>query len=402
MPTITWYRNGKLIKNSYLIHYDPPTLKISSVEPEDQGIYECFAKNDAGEVKISGHFTVRKWQQYKNVDKRPFNVKCYPAGDRSLIITFESKRQFTGITYYIASKEPYEWQTPPFENQIANNTITINSHLVPFRKHGIFLRGLMMSDTPQDGYFISRLSEPIECATQGVPIHYTVSSSSSIFIWWTAEFNLTGYVIQFWHNDTNNPIPFTDNIVGTVKKFPNNDNYLTWTEIEPFLQKLPATARVADYDTSDRRRKRRGLHLNFFNIGEEDDEEIVEDYGRTRLFARHALIPTGNAKVTEVKVAGNVTGILIPSAQKVVVRVLASTEPDGEPLRQNLKYVPWQPLELDSVIPKTRLQVESQTRSIKVSWSQFEVEEKNVCFEICFKNVMVIDRGGNFMECRLM
>lgn len=396
-PTITWYRNGQLLENSYLLNYDPPTLKFSSIDPEDQGIYECFARNDAGEIKISGHLTVRKREEYEDVDLRPFNVKCYPAKDSSLVVTYEPKQPYNFITYYIASTLPYQWQTPPPKPVGPNNSITIDSHLIPFRRHGIFLRGLW-DGQPR----LSRLSDPVECATQGVPIHYTVSSSSSIFIWWTIEAELTGYVIQFWHNDTDNPIPFTDNIVGTVKQFPNNDNYLTWSEIDPYLQKLPAVARLANYDNFDRRRRRRNLNFGIDNDDYDDGEEMVEEFSRTRLFARHAVIPFGSAKLTEVKVAGNVTGILIPNTQKVVVRVLASMEPDGEPLQQDLRYVPWQPLELNLALPKTKLQVTAETKSIKVSWSEIEKEKDEPCYEICYKNVVLINRGGKLVECRKM
>lgn len=401
-PTITWYRNGKLIENSYLVNYEPPTLRISSVEPEDQGIYECFAHNKAGEIKTSGHLTIRKKQQYKDINVRPYNVKCYPAGDRNLIVTFESKEIYTGITYYIGSKQPYEWQTPPLEMLLRNNSITIKSHLVPFRKHGIFLRGLMSQDRGSDGrhMFLSRLSDLTECATQGVPVHFTVSSSSSIFVWWTTDVKLTGYVIQFWHNDTDNPIPFTENIVGTVVKFPNNDNYLTWSEIEPFLIKLPAVARLAHQEPLEMRRRRREVEFEY-----DDDDAVEDDYSRTRLFARHAaMLSLGSSKVTEVKVSGNVTGILIPNTQKVIVRVLGSMEPDGEPLRQDLRYVPWKPVELNSAMPKTRLLIESEARSIKVTWNNFELEHENTCLEVCYKNVIddLIQRGGNNVNCRKM
>lgn len=403
-PIISWYRNGQQLENSYLINYEPPTLRISSVEPEDQGIYECFARNNAGEAKISGHLTVRKRQQYKDLDVRPYNVRCYPADDKNLIVRFESKWSYTGITYYIASRQPYEWQTPPLEMVFKNNSINISSHVVPFRRHGIFLRGLMMHEKLQDGQqmLLSRLSEPVECATQGVAIHYTVSPSSSIFIWWNnAEFNLTGYVIQFWHNDTENPIPFTDSIVGTVEQFSSYDTYLTWSEIEPFLQKIPAIARLAKFDSATRR-KRRDIGITFHADKEHDDD----DEGKSRIFARHAVYPTGAAKITEVKVAGNVTGILIPNTQKVVVRVLGSMETDGEPLNQDLRYVPWQRVELNSVMPKTRLQVEPEARLIHVNWSNIEVADAHelTCLEVCYKNVIhdFIHRGGKTIECRKM
>lgn len=255
---ITWYRNGKLIENNYIINYDAPTLRINSVEPEDQGIYECFARNPMGEVKSSGQLTVRKKQQYKDLTARPFNVKCYPADLNSVVVTFESKQTYNMVNYYIASKYPFSWNSPPPLELHTNSSIKITTYVEPFKKYGIYLRGIIrVNSNKRPGnskseptiISLTRMSDVIECATQGIPVRYTsVSNQNSIFLWWadTHKLKLSSLIVQFLHNDTTNLTTFSKEIVGTYTNYIGNNNYLTWSEIEPNLVKISAATKIID------------------------------------------------------------------------------------------------------------------------------------------------------------
>ena len=59
---IKWYKNGKLLKASrdFKPSFDGRTasLEIVEVYVEDEGKYECEAKNVAGEAKTSAILTV--------------------------------------------------------------------------------------------------------------------------------------------------------------------------------------------------------------------------------------------------------------------------------------------------------------------------------------------------------
>lgn len=301
-PIITWYRNGELIENSYVTNIDSKSLKINCVEPEDQGIYECFARNSFGEVKSSGHLTVRKKHQYKDLTARPLNVKCYPADFNSVIITYESKHTYNMISYYIAAKDPFTWQSPPPLSPLTSSSFKITTYMEPLKKYGVYLRGIIrketnkhvISNSKSDQTIISltRMSDLVECATQGIPVRYTsMSNMNSIFIWWadTLKQNLTSMVIQFLHNDTMNPPLFAAEIIGTYANFGGSNNYLTYSEFSSSLEKIPADTKIAKSPESVLQRNRRYL-------GHDDEEENETDlYMKiSRVATRNAIYPNSN------------------------------------------------------------------------------------------------------------
>lgn len=110
--------------------------------------------------------------------------------------------------------------------------------------------------------------------------------------------------------------------------------------------------------------------------------------------------------IFQVKVYGNVTGILIPNSQRIIVRVLGSTEPDGHLFPQDLKFVPWTTVELDEAAPKTKLKiVEAWARSIRMEWTPLEDNSlPNNCMEVCYKDMIndFMQRGGRTIDCRKM
>ncbi|XP_063704517.1 uncharacterized protein LOC134833940 [Culicoides brevitarsis] len=402
-PNVTWYRNGKRLENNYVTSIDGKSLKINCVEPEDQGIYECFARNPYGEVKSSTHLTVRKKQQYKDLSARPLNVKCYPADFNSVIITYESKDVYNTINYYIATRDPYTWQSPPPLDPMTKSSFRITTYMEPLRKYGIYLRGTIRKDAKTSGskndyavMTLTRMSDLVECATQGIPVRYTsMTNMNSIFIWWadTLKLNLTSMVIQFLHNDTMDQPTFKHEIIGTYANFGGSNNYLTYSEFGPSLEKIPI-------ESDEKVRRKRFLWNN-------DDEHESDLYMKiSRLATRNAIYPNSNeGTISEVKVFGNVTGILIPNSQRIIVRVLGSTEPDGSLFPQDLKFVPWTTVELEEATLKVKLWiVEKQARNMRVEWSPMEegTEIMNSCMEICYKDTKpgFLQRGGRTMNCR--
>lgn len=116
---------------------------------------------------------------------------------------------------------------------------------------------------------------------------------------------MTGYLIQFKSEETT---AFHD-VIGTNRAI---DEFETWDDISGDLIPIPATTNI---------------HPNH----EEDDEAATQS------------LSNGNKTISivELRVDGNVSGILIPNKHEIVVRILVPLiDEDGE-LIQDMKYVEW-------------------------------------------------------------
>lgn len=112
--------------------------------------------------------------------------------------------------------------------------------------------------------------------------------------------NATSYVIQFWHNDTTNPTVFSEHIVGTTKE------------------------------------------INEFHSQHDIAGDLIKIAAKTNVYENVTIGEHENATITEIRVSGNVTGILIPNAKRLVVRVLVPVfDDDGIELQQDMRYVEW-------------------------------------------------------------
>lgn len=141
--------------------------------------------------------------------------------------------------------------------------------------------------------------------------------NSGIFIWWSQyqKLNVSFYTIQFWHNNTSNPTIFSDQIIGTTLPL---DEYQASDDIEEQFEEIAATTNI------------------YLTSSEEALHETHNQYKST-IDSQDAQ----NETVTEVRVSGNVTGILIPNTKRIVVRVLIPIMYKGKEFHQNLKYVQW-------------------------------------------------------------
>lgn len=114
-------------------------------------------------------------------------------------------------------------------------------------------------------------------------------------MWWP-NFNVTAYLIQFKIDETT---AFQE-VVGTTRTI---DEFETWDDIHDHLMPIPATTNIhANYD------------------GDDGNKSI---------------------SIVEVRVDGNVTGILIPNKHEIVVRVLVPIIDENGELIQDMKYVEW-------------------------------------------------------------
>ncbi|GAB0096374.1 hypothetical protein DMENIID0001_118700 [Sergentomyia squamirostris] len=393
-PDITWYHNGRQVQNTHVVYYNDKQLRMNSIDPENAGIYQCFAKNDAGEIQMSAYLSLKK----KKYLSRLSNVKCYPVNYTSVLVQFDSNEPIHVVNYYLATGNPYTWLAPrPLEVQ-RNNTIMIVGELKPLRAYTLYMRGLKKDHTFTEGkdikshMLMGRLSRGIKCATQGLEI-FSTPFPSGIFIWWphVKDLPIESLKIQFRHRDTKNPIVFSDQIIGTTCEL---DAYRPWEEIQNSLTKISAETKVVTMPllTRDLRSiKETMMMLSHVENG-------VSDGGDPRHQADGVL---HNETRTELLIPGNVTGILIPNSRKIEVRVLGATS-DNPIDDKDLKYIPFKTIE-NSPDGVSQLRVNSvNSKSVLLSWNSFGPKNGKACLQLCFRNINhdVLIRGGKDDECR--
>lgn len=115
--------------------------------------------------------------------------------------------------------------------------------------------------------------------------------------------NVTSYLIQFQSDD---PINFTEHVIGTTKEI---DEIHTWTDVAGHLTTISAVTNV--------------------------QQEENGTGGKTKSGTRSPK------RITELRVNGNVSGVLIPNTVEVIVRILVPViDEDGE-LIQDARFVEW-------------------------------------------------------------
>uniref|UniRef100_A0A2M4A6F4 Putative neural cell adhesion molecule l1 n=2 Tax=Anopheles triannulatus TaxID=58253 RepID=A0A2M4A6F4_9DIPT len=508
-PTVTWYKNGREVRSNHIIHYNYPLLRINTIDPEDEGLYQCMAKNAAGHIAASAYLWIRDKQKYRHKAKRPEAIRCYPVDTTSLYLTFGMPNQASlgGISYmmyYMASDDPVRWFSSAPTQLAEDGSLRISGSMVePLRNYTVFLRACSLTDWSGNSnderkkVLPSRLSRAVRCSSQGYPILSTLFPNNGIFIWWPRYDGVqpTAFIIQLRSGDgtTNLTASFTNEIIGTVDPL---DDYMTYEELEPLLGRISAEKGesqewVWNGDSSEditnmqqrqqqqqqheqqeqqhrrrkrRRRRRRQSHRDqrwhdrptgsssAFALSKDRkqifdslatsivdiDPSTVEALRRNASSVDAETLASaakqqqhqqqqhqqqqqesseshrnGNARqhqqitITRFKVAGNVTGILLPNVHSVMVRVLGSIAPDGEPMEQDLRYVPWK--SIDVAAPRAdainRFQASHiDARSVQFTWSRFIATKlPNRCLHLCYKNVNydVFHRGGTgHLECQ--
>uniref|UniRef100_A0A182VYL2 Uncharacterized protein n=1 Tax=Anopheles minimus TaxID=112268 RepID=A0A182VYL2_9DIPT len=483
MPTVVWYKNGRELTSNYIVHYNYPMLQINTLDPEDEGLYQCMARNAAGEISASSYLTIRDKQKYRHKAKRLEGIRCYPADTTSLYLTFTVPPHVSSnieyVMYYLASDDPFRWYSSPPTHLAANGSLRISGKMVePFRNYTVFLRACSVSDISgvenirgsatqgMQKVIPSRLSRGVRCASQGYPILSTFFPNNGIFIWWPKYDSVqpTAFTIQLRHGGNSNLTTFTNQIIGTVDPL---DDYMSHEEVSPLLGKIDAETKELqdwlwnEYDVAEgsgggggvgskstenlqhQHRRRRQSHResrrnrHAFDLSK-DRKQIFDSLAtsgamdvdvpipmnaahiRSNVSSLEAVVAAAAAKlsvatlddaqvrkthqpitITQVKVAGNVTGILLPNIRSVKVRVLGSVAPDGEPMVQDLRYVEWKAIDTDA--PRTdavnRFQASHiDARSVQFSWSRFVATKTiNRCLQLCYKNVNydVTMRGGS-------
>lgn len=239
---------------------------------------------------------------------------------------------------------------------------------------------------------------------------FSIFNETGIFIWWPKLFapNLSHLNIQFRYNDTTNPTTFSDKIIGTKARLNEVER---WDDIHPKLTSIPAITNVYP-EFHDRPRDKRFVPNNFNNFKQFASSSAAASMP---LYMNDELKKVDTTKqsdksegITEVRVSGQVSGILIPNASFIDVRVLVPVmDTDGE-LYQDNNYVQWKTVRMKltsnclwnwfrfilfllqiskpSTVSQFKI-VETESRSITISSSDRNVTCIDACifteFTIC-------------------
>lgn len=343
-PDIEWYRNGEKILTNSVTSVDGGQLRINSVDPKDGGIYQCMAKNEIGQAFSAAFLTVRLSGVASNLP-RLYGVKCYPLNYGSVLVTFRSTKPVEMINYYLSADNPSSWEAvPPVKT---SEKFIITGKMDPLREYTLHLRGLIETSpdpsqplkTGQDSMLMmSQLSKGVTCQTQGMELLST-PFPDHVFLWWPTTnhqhinnniqhqrknnytLDVDHYLVQLWNNDTlDNPSLFATEVIGTIGEL---DEYQTWNEIEKQLVKIPSEASL--------------INSTFVTGSAETFVQSSKEVGSKK---KHQIRTRTHFNVMQVKLNGNVTGILIPNTKKVLARVIGVK--DGHVvLDQDLRYVQW-------------------------------------------------------------
>lgn len=143
-------------------------------------------------------------------------------------------------------------------------------------------------------------------------------SAHGIFIWWpqVKGVNITSYVVQLQSNGAD----FSDHIIGTTIPI---EEYQTWKDIEGNLEKISATTNVYPQSSDE---KTKLTSSSTTSEGNENDS---------------------NNMITELRISGAVSGILIPNTKQITVRVLVPIYDEEGEIYQDFTYVEWKTVSIE-------------------------------------------------------
>lgn len=175
-PTVTWYRDGHLLRNSSVVRVHGADLHIRSFDQVHQGVYQCVAQNAAGEAHATVQLTLSRTAERS---LRPLRaVTCYPYNTTTYLIGFESATKIDGLIGHQVNERPSEqWVTASTEREsqprMLHDKYVFESWWAPYRPFGVIVRGMQMSGFKGEGasktniFDLSPLSAEVKCAMQG-------------------------------------------------------------------------------------------------------------------------------------------------------------------------------------------------------------------------------------------
>lgn len=343
------FKNGRKIPNNHVKYFEYPIAKIETIDPDDEGFYQCLAKNDFGEVSANFYLHIRYSEL---LDRPPQHAKCFPMDKGFIFVTYDKEIATNMIQYYIASDNPRDFFSHISEagksKSFKIDTVS-TSIFKPLKPFYLYMRNLQQVSK---NMAVSELSKPIRCASQGIEPKF-VKPLTGLFLYWSAPFtdtNITSYTLQFEKNDALNPVYLKDEVIGTYELF---QEFVSWEEVEDKRQKISAKNK-------------------------------------------------NQTNWTEVTLPGNVTGLYIPNIEEVNVRILGTVLESGEIFEQDLKYLSWNNIKASTFV-KVRLSLnEFDAHTADIEWTGLDSLKciPSVC--VIMKGIPIVNRGGLNFKCEQM
>uniref|UniRef100_A0A1I8PTL1 Uncharacterized protein n=1 Tax=Stomoxys calcitrans TaxID=35570 RepID=A0A1I8PTL1_STOCA len=319
-PIITWYHNGAQFSSSFTRYINGNELMIPSFDPEENGIYQCFARNVAGEVYTAGEIRLRNRGDEKPNPLR--NIRCFAHTFNSVNVTFEAEGTVNLFVAHIVQTNPFRWISPYSPMKLNASYIIIDKHLPYIKPFELITRVLMttseisMGNNQTQHTIQSTLrSLPVTCCTQGLPPRILHFGNDTFVTWSITDFNNKKYfIIQFAINFTQ-PHPeelFRPHLMGTLQHV-----NLTLQDIS---QKLTSIEPVNQLEA-------KRILKNAITSYSDNDASIAND-----------LEP--DEDIYSLVLHANVTGLMLSNFTRLKLRVLVITS-DNENLAQDFRYVEW-------------------------------------------------------------
>lgn len=320
VPTVAWYHDGHPIRNSSVVRVNGAALQIESFDQSHQGVYQCVAENEAGEAVSALALTLAT-----ETSLRPLrNVTCYPFNATAYLIGFESASKIDGVIVYQANEHDFATNTsvrnvPPL---MVYDKFAFQSSWPPYRAFGLILRGMQvsgfrMSNSQQtEMYDLSPLSTEVKCAMQGgrfIQKHTNRNSAIDSKYNFTISVKLnaivrSGHGVYVWWS--NDKLPQVPNLRVQIRTQAG--------EVRDSLSSLNGTMGV--------------WHAARENV-------LWEDIDRTLVLFTANM--TKDADVTELRVPGNVSGLLLSDSQQQEIRILVPIMQSGQEVSFNYSFVEW-------------------------------------------------------------
>ncbi|KAH8310772.1 hypothetical protein KR044_002989 [Drosophila immigrans] len=321
-PSLSWYHNGALLNSSYTRYISGNELHIHSFDPEEEGIYQCFARNVAGEDSVTGEVRFKRQPENPNPLQ---NIRCYPHSFHTINVTFDSRTMEAMFVVHIVRSNPHQWSS--FAPMKLNHTsfVVISTGLPVYRPFALITRFLTPTsevrsgtNVPQQMILSSLRSPAVVCCTQGLLLRLVHLGNDTFVKWSQAELdNKKYFILQFSVNHTHpHPAQLLDGpLHGTLTPVEEKADEVRrhLTVIRPLNQSAAATVmRNAEYEVLD---------------NEVDDVtlEMEED-------------------IFSLVVDASVTGVLLQHFSRIKMRVLIITS-ENEFLAQDFRYVQWKIIE---------------------------------------------------------
>ncbi|XP_055907566.1 uncharacterized protein LOC129942587 [Eupeodes corollae] len=376
-PEFSWYHNGRPIsKDSYTTNVDRNVLTIKSFDIANVGIYQCFAKNIAGETYSAALLRLSKREDLKIMPDPLKNVQCYAMNFDTINVTFQSATSLFLITVHFVQKNPFRWETKPLLQLHNSQHVVISGQMPTYEPFVILIRALLPisstrynKESVEETMQSSFLSEPAFCCTQGLPIR-AFHLTAGVFITWSKPMLETKYFIIQFSIALTRPHPY--------EFF--KDSRLQGISSSVTIMTVP-----------------KDIENNLKDVIPLDESQARDVLSRAQVTSNDS---EDDEDVFSIIVPSNVTGLLLKNCQIAKIRVLIITN-ENENLQQDFRFVQWKIIENDTqettLVPFRVQNVEP--RSISFTFNE-SFEDK--CVRVCYFAYEIRDFGTSRPTCEDM